>query len=110
MRKFIGDLLSNRFGIVLATVNVCYFAKLIFGKGNLHSIWEQFFYSVNMLNLSFSYLFGTFLQNLLPKIDINSTVRLHFAFVFVSFFMILQWLFIAWISKTLAAKIRKSNS
>ncbi|HEY8561802.1 MAG TPA: hypothetical protein VIL74_15610 [Pyrinomonadaceae bacterium] len=109
MRKFIVDLFSNRFGIVLAALNVSYFANL-FEKGNLHSFGEQIFYSANMPCFLFSYLAGTFLQNLFHKIEIISTVRFHLLFVFFSFFMILQWLFIAWASKALAEKIQKSKA
>ena len=48
MRKFIANLFSNRFGIVLATLNVCYLAKVIFAKPLIvPTLSEKIFLSIN---------------------------------------------------------------
>ena len=102
MKKFIVDLLTNRFGIVLATINLCYLASrsdFRFGA------FAAFFVSANTPAISLTVialeLVKFFAGRLAPSTD-------HFiGGIFLAVFITLQWLSIAWIAKTLAAKIRR---
>ena len=106
MRKFIAILFSNRFGIVLATLNVCYLAKVIFAKPLIvPSLSEKIFLSINAPGLFFSYLPASFAHEFFPLLD-ETQIKLQVAFVVITFFMVLQWLFIAWIARTIAQKLR----
>ncbi len=127
MKKFIVNLFSNRFGIVLATLNVCYFLTrpffqrlLTHNHGESCFVFKGFFiFPINLTgsenlmilqNLPATILsyFPRFLINeIAPDICHYTQVKLHFAFF--AFFIVLQWLFIAWIAKTLAQKFRPTE-
>jgi hypothetical protein len=104
MKNFIVNLFSNRFGIVLAAVNVCYFATK---SQNMADVPQTFigkaFISMNVpafISTRLCYEIGkAFLGEFANPV---LSVKL---FLFASF-IVLQWLFIGWVAKTLAAKIR----
>ncbi len=123
MKKFVVNLFSNRFGIFLATVNVCYFLlrpyfQRVFEHNHGEScfVFKGFFlFPVNLTNvddlmilqnlpatiLSF---FPRFLINdLTPGFCVYTQIKFHF--IFFASFIVIQWLFIGWLAKTLAAKI-----
>src|SRR5689334_505547 len=109
MRKFIASLLSNRFGILLAAVNVCYFAAK---TQNMASVAQTFigkvFISINMPAFVLTRLcyeigaafFGEF---------INPASQFGVKLGMFASFIVLEWLFIAWLAETLAARIRRPN-
>lgn len=102
MKKFIVNLLSNRFGIVLATLNVCYFVS----KENvINNLFGKLFVGANIPAAISALLSVEFIK--IFSHDLPFPVRRSLADTFFTFFIVLQWLFIAWIAKTLAAKIRR---
>jgi hypothetical protein len=124
MKKFVKELVTNRFGIVLATLNICYFVsakpvQFIFahlhGESCLHyqKYFLVFYPKPNLPQLEFllnlpslivsaiqSRLFSTFFPGLC------TFTQLKIQIVFFTFFVVLQWLFIAWLSYKIARKIR----
>jgi len=105
MKKFIVNLFSNRFGIVLAALNLCYFASKIdnfnaylFGK--LFVLMHFPAAASTLLSLEFVRIF---VHKIAPAAE-NTLGNMFFAA-----FIVLQWLFIAWIAKTLAQKFRPQN-
>ncbi len=103
MKKFIINLFSNRFGIISAALNLCYFAS----QGN-HVTCNpigKIFVSMNfpaalsaLLSLKFIGIFAR---------PLSIAAETQIANIFFATFIVLQWLVIAWIAKTLAAKIRR---
>ena len=104
MKKFIVDLFSNRFGIVLAALNVCYFAGVGFVVLQPSG---QIFFCMN-LPAAFSTVFSLKLVNLLMP-GCFFTLRTGLGDLLFTFFIVLQWLFIAWIAQTAARKLRRAE-
>lgn len=123
MRNLLLGLVTNRFGIVLATLNVCYFVSRKFvhfafshGGGDhclfmKHHIffWIKWEYTktIFMINLPASVasaLPSKALQVFLPDLCIYTQAQ--FQTVFLVFFITLQWLFIGWTAKKLAQIVR----
>jgi hypothetical protein len=126
MRKFIGSLFSNRFGIILATLNVCYFVSRTYFQrvlehthGESCFVFKNFFlFPVNndinglMLFQNLPAIILTLFPNFLMR-EFSSNLcvftQTKFQMIFFSFFMILQWLFIGWLAKTIAGKLQGFN-
>jgi hypothetical protein len=105
MKKFIVDLFSNRFGIVLAALNLCYFASKIdnfsaYLLGKLFVLLHFPAVASTLLSLELVRIFA-------HKIAPSSETTL--GNMFFAVFIVLQWLCIAWIAKTLAQKFRPQN-
>jgi hypothetical protein len=106
MKKFIVSLFSNRFGIVLAALNVCYLAS------KAHDLRPQPldmpFFCVNSPAMIFTMVTAEFLR--IFSFDIFSRrheILFEALLMFLAgSFVVLQWLFIAWIARTLSAKFR----
>jgi hypothetical protein len=105
MKKFIVNLLSNRFGIILATLNVCYFMS----KGNnfTDKPFGKIFLCANFpaalpATLSVEFI-NIFVHNL------SDPAKMILANAFFIPFCIIQWLFIAWFARTIAQKIRPTE-
>lgn len=106
MKKFIVNLFSNRFGIVLATLNVCYLATKIQDIVNIpQTFLGKVFVCLNMPAFILSRL--AYAIDALLFGEIKYSMQISVKLVLFTFFIILQWLFIAWIARTLAAKIRR---
>jgi len=105
MKSFIVNLFSNRFGIVLATLNVCYFAS----RGNhvACTALGKIYVSVNAPAAISAILSREFVKIFSHPLSFAAEDNLANAFFAV--FIVLQWLFIAWIARTLAAKIRRAK-
>lgn len=103
MKKFIVNLFSNRFGIVLATINLCYFASLGFDPFGIR--YQLIFFLLNLPAILLTYLSGLGVR--ISVSAIISPTEMFFAKLLFTSLMIFQWLFIAWLAKTLAAQIRK---
>ncbi len=128
MKNFIKGLLTNRFGIVLAALNVCYFLsentiRLILqhshGENCLTSsrhilFWMQasfsklLFADINSPAILLSVLPGKFMQMNFPGLCVFTLAK--FQIVFFIFFVTLQWLFIGWLAKIVAGKIQSMKS
>lgn len=126
MRKFIGNLFSNRFGIILATLNVCYFvSRTYFHRFLEHThgvncvvIREFFIFPLNndihglmlfqnLPAIVFTLIPDALMKTLFPNLCVFTQTK--FQMIFFSSFMILQWLFIAWFARTLAGKLQRFN-
>ena len=105
MKKFIVDLFSNRFGIILAALNLCYFA----GKGmaTMYQPFGTIFGCANFPAAISSLLSVEFIRIFAHPISLTAEIMLANAFFAV--FITLQWLFIAWIARMLATKISPSK-
>lgn len=102
MKKFIVQLVSNRLGIFLAALNICYFVSE--NSNFFRAPFGKIFLSANtpagitaLLSVEVIKLFAH---------NIDSPEQMALTNVLFFFFCIVQWLFIAWIAKTLAAKFR----
>lgn len=105
MKKFVIELISNRFGIVLAALNLCYFASL--GFDSIGRLSGSVFASLNMpaaIPTAVTLLIGKLFIRDLSPIDPQTIIALVF-----SFFIALQWLFVAWSARRLAARFRKGE-
>ena len=125
MRNFVKGLITNRFGIVLAALNVCYFVSkkfvpFVFSHGNEDScvfynhqifFWMKILYAEIILNINspavLTAMFPSkFMQIIFP--DFCAFTHAKFQIVFLLFLVTFQWLFIGWAAKTIAQKIRSS--
>ncbi len=102
MKKFIVQLLSNRFGIVLATLNVCYFVSK--GSSITDRLFGKLFVCANfpaaisaILSLEFVKIFSH---------KLSYAAEMNLANAFLAFFIVWQSLFIAWLAKTIARRLR----
>jgi hypothetical protein len=125
MRNFVKGLVTNRFGIVLAALNVCYFVSkkfvpFIFSHGNedncifynhqmffwLKTHYAEIILEINSVAILASMIPSKFMQIIFP--EFCSFTQARFQIVFLIFFITLQWLFIGWAAKTIAQKIRSN--
>ena len=123
MRNFVKGLVTNRVGIVLAALNVCYFVSkkfvpFIFSHGNEdncvfynHQIFSRMkVYCAEVILESNSPAIiaaifpSKFMQIVFPEFCFFTQAK--FQVIFLIFFIIFQWLFIGWTAKTIAQKIR----
>jgi hypothetical protein len=125
MKKFAKELFTNRFGIVLATLNICYFVSnkfisFIFAHPHgencnfykkhflmLYPIFERspdWGFLINLPSLIASRFQGFFFLKIFP--NLCNLMHMKIQIVFFTFFIALQWLFIAWLSYKIAQKIR----
>ncbi|CAN5657914.1 hypothetical protein BH20ACI4_BH20ACI4_10260 [soil metagenome] len=124
MKKFIKELLTNRFGIVLATLNICYlvsrkFVYFTFSHGNQDQCvfynqsvfyWIQIQFAEKILCLNFPAILAFLIPNEITRIvfsDFCLFTRAKFQIVLLTFFIVLQWLFIGWLSEKIAQKINR---
>ena len=122
MWNFIKSLLSNRFGIVLATLNVCYFVSKDFWGyllAHKHGVECIFFESpqlIPMINpglLNVPAFIGSFMpSNFIISVFSDYCVFTHaeIQLTITTFFIIFQWLFIGWLAKTIAQKINLAKT
>lgn len=124
MKKFVKELITNRFGIVLAALNICYF---FFSKNYFSAFfksceenyslcdrnsfyWINFYCAKLMLSINAVIVDITMsIYRFLPKVS-NFSDSTNFQIQFFTFFFLLifQWLFIGWIAKNIAQGIRPS--
>lgn len=126
MKTFIKELFANRLGIVLAALNVCYFASRNFinydfshgyGKAcwfnnhfnivGLKMQYSEIIFSLNSPAILFSLISTDLMQTIFPYTCGFELAKIHI--VFTGFFTVLQWLFIGWTAKTIARTIRPNN-
>jgi hypothetical protein len=127
MKKFIKDLFSNRFGIILATLNVCFFVSdkvisrvfehihgescVFFGKSRILSPLMNLKISDIILFQNFpAQVFSLFSSECMQKLFPGHCAYTHIKFeiFFLIFFVVLQWLFIVWLAKTIAEKLQSN--
>ena len=102
--NFVKGLLSNRFGIILATINVCGFVLYFQSYENCYPSMPKLIFTVlNIPALSFSGLCGILVHVFTNEFITSGQIAFFFYFL-VSFFIILQWLFIAKLARAIAEK------
>lgn len=103
--NFAKGLLTNRLGIVLATLNLCYFASSDFLSGFFAlNNFDKIMLSLNAPAIVLSFVPPKLIHFLFLKID-WLTLR-YLSFIFLLFFVALQWLSICLAAKTIARKLR----
>ena len=126
MKYFVKGMLTNRFGIFLAALNLCYFMSRNF----VHFIFEHkhgegncLFFNIligfdagtakSMLNINSPAIVLSFFPNRFMQVifsDFCAFTDGKFQVVFLMFFITLQWLFIGWMAKVIARRIQPTNS
>jgi hypothetical protein len=105
MKKFIVNLFSNRFGILLAVLNLCYFVNKTPVLFNFpRTFFGKLFLSLNAPALICAGISARISEEFLNVLSFESRYKL--ISVFIAFFIVLQWLFIAWFARTIAQKFR----
>jgi hypothetical protein len=108
MLNFVKGLLTNRFGIILATLNLCYFVSNIeFMPHHLPSTMTKLFICVNSPALMFSILSNAITQTLCYEFFRLNQVDI--LYVMSMFFITFQWLFIAHLARIIAQKLSKGS-
>lgn len=103
--NFAKSLLTNRLGIVLATPNLCYFVSSHFLSGLFQvSNFDKIMLSLNAPAIVPSLVAHRLMRFLFLETD-GLTLR-RWSFVFLLFFVALQWLAICWTAKTIARKLK----
>jgi hypothetical protein len=109
MKNSIVAFLSNRIGIVLAGLNLCYFAARNFDlKTNAlphGQIVAAIIYSANFCALVLSALPSIFVDKRFPALSVNLH-QAHYRFFF-GICILVQWLTIAAVSRWLAKQIHR---
>lgn len=109
MRNFVRELVTNRFGIVLATLNLCYLAaRVASGWPFPYKGFDKVMIVLNAPALFLGVPPMATMQFLLEP----STFRFFepaFIAVFFIFSVTLQWLFIAWAARKIAQKLSKTS-
>src|SRR5688572_24585278 len=105
MKEFVKSLLTNRFGIVLGTLNVCYFlSQIVNNYSVLETLQAKTFICTN---------FPAAIAALLTTKVITAFAASHsqvsflqIANLLMSVFIMAQWLFIAHLSRVIAQRIK----
>jgi hypothetical protein len=104
--NFAKGLLTNRLGIVLATLNLCYFASSEFiGAHFSLSNFDKIMLSQNSPAIILSFVPNRLIHFLFPQMD--WLALWHITLIFLLSFVALQWLFIGWAAKMIARKLMK---
>ncbi len=126
MKSFVKGLVTNRFGIVLAALNVCYlvsrkFVHYAFSHGNEDScvffnhhifFWMKIHYAENILSINSPAILASMIPSKFMQIIFSNFCLFTYArfqIIFLIFFITFQWLFIGWAAKTIAQKIQSSQ-
>ena len=107
MRNFIKSLLSNRFGIVLATLNVCYLLYWFNNSSGFRPLTAFLIFCLDLPALILTALLTGIFHLFFYTVPSEMVVRMNF--VLLPFFVAFQWLFIGRLSKALAEKLRSPN-
>ena len=124
MKSFVKGLVTNRFGIILAALNVCYFVSrkfvicafsdryddnsIFFEKSVFY--WIDVYSAKIMLNINAPAMIASAIFDVCIKIlaDFSALTQARFLIVFLIYFITFQWLFIGCAAKTIAQKIQSS--
>ncbi|MBA2737453.1 MAG: hypothetical protein H0U50_11785 [Pyrinomonadaceae bacterium] len=127
MKKFAKDLITSRFGIVLAALNICYFASRNFisyefshGSGKacwfsnqynllgLKTQYAEIMFSANSPAILLSFIPANLIKMIFPPLCGFEQAKIHI--VLLGIFITFQWLFIAWAAKTIAQAARPNQN
>jgi hypothetical protein len=105
-RQFAFDLLTNRTGIFLATINVCFFVSRDFDAPHLRfGFFENLMLIQNVPAMILTRAIYEILEVIFPAI-LGARNMSVIAPLFI-FFIVFQWLFVAWLAKSAARMLRK---
>ena len=108
MKKFIMSLVTNRLGIILATLNLCFFASKSNAVQALDRIpLGRFFLVLNLPSLICAGFSSEIVISIYTGLTDSSQKKI--GIFFATFFMILQWLFIGWLAKSIAGKLTRAK-
>lgn len=126
MKGFIKQLLTNRLGIILAALNLCYlfsrpffYATFSFDNTTFCSMHTKHTFTCVLMQYSepFSSLnLPAVILSIIPDILIQSfsrtyvPVNTNIQIAFFAFSLVLQWLLIGWTAKKIASAIRPKLS
>jgi hypothetical protein len=105
MRKFIVNLFSNRFGIVLATLNLCVFAAA--GRDLFNYPLGKIFACINLPSMISTWLSVEFIRIFAGQFSFAA--RNVLIGTLLGVFIALQWLLIARFASRLADRIQRSD-
>ena len=105
MKKFTINLFSNRFGIILATLNVCFFVSK--GSAVTDSLLGKIFFCAN-IPAGISAILSVQIVKIFSS-PLSFPTEMAIANTFFAFFIVAQWIFIAFIAKTVARKFRPTD-
>jgi len=107
MKNFVKGLITNRFGIVLAALNICYFVS--HNPDSIRSL-------VNFDKLMISLNVPAAVLTVIPMTIIKFLFQMSYEFAYMQFgytaflfFVTFQWLFIGWMAKAVAQHIRPNQ-
>lgn len=104
-RKLIMSLITNRFGIVLAALNLSFFASQISSASIMkHTVQETVFICMNIPAI-FAALVSSSIVELFVRLDGHADRNL-IAIIFVSIYLVAQWLLIAHVARIGANYLR----
>ncbi len=107
MKEFAKSLLTNRFGIVLGILNLCCIPlfSLFSFSSSTSIVLNYLLAAANSPAIILSIIIGRLLEAMFPVFNSMTTKSL-----FIPILILLQWVFIGYLSKTIAEKIRLNLS
>lgn len=105
--NFVKGLLTNRFGIILATLNVC---CLVFNYDNFmcgQTISGKAILCINIPAIILAKITSDIPYIFFQSVPYHSFIQI--AFLFLPIFVLIQWLFIAHLARVIAQKLSKSS-
>jgi len=127
MKKIVLELLTNRFGIVLAAINLCYlvsqkfvhyaflnglFCESLYYRQNIFFRMKEHFseimFDINLPAVLAYSVQEKLIQTVFP--DFCFFTNAKFQIVFLIFFITMQWLLIGWTAKTIARAVRPNQN
>jgi hypothetical protein len=109
MKNLVKGMITNRLGIVLATLNVCYFVA----NGLPNPAYRLSNFGGIMLTLHTPAIIFTFIPLEAGRLLFSTSYLFsyrQFVLVLFVFFVTLQWLFIGWAAKAIARRIQPKLS
>lgn len=98
--NFIRSLLTNRFGIILATLNVCY---LFWSFDTIRPKISVVFGCMNALAMIPTAITGVLFKSFFSGLSFSTSRQIMI--LFFAFFITLQWLLIAHLARVIAVRI-----
>lgn len=121
MKKFVRQLLTNYFGILTGTLNVCYFVSDEFihelfsnNLENNHTLferhlfyWMEIYYAKPMIYINTPAMIVSILPITILEMILNfsNSTYIETQLIFLLFFIYIQWLFIGSASKQIIQKL-----
>ena len=109
MKNLVKGMITNRFGIVLATLNLCYFLSGSYiHNGFAYTGLDKIMILTNSPGIVLAIISSRFAEFLFQGVRTHGGAR--FSIVLMIFFVTLQWLFIGWAAKAIARRFQPKLS